>query len=676
MFNAVILCLEETPDFSYKFKPLIKLDNRTFIEHCMDNLLKYDDVIETYRFIVTDEQDELNGFEDFLHFNFKNISKKIIVYRLFNNTEGPYQALLKFINNNSPRNLIVCDCDCSINIQPLIRSYNTTVDVMMTFSEKIEGDYDCEKVAIKDKQIYKIYKGKDLPDMVNFKLTGCYFFKNTGLFEREKYSYFSEFLENNHQKFEIKLVEIKEAYFFKTPEMLEKTILERKNLETIVLNIDDILIKHNEQDSNDVRDNILIGDCVNVINKLYEKKMIILMSSRPENKKKDLMKLLSYYGIKFHKIILQVNPGTKYLVGAIQPWNVFTRQALAINLERDKGIDDLVFEENLNNDIEIIKTFNEHIFVMTRLIKFKSSDILSVRKSIIKNKNNNNRYFSLKRQYEDIKRMEYYTKLTPQIFKDCDNDYIYYYDMEYLENYDNLDKYNEKIIQGVLKSLLNNFKNELYSIRKINTDKNYWEDLLTRKVYPILEKYEKENSNYNHLINSKTLIINNKKYKGIRTLFKKINFKEINPKFLSPIHGDLNLSNIMFNDSTNEYKIINTGENDYLDFPGFDLGNLFKSIITKYNEWKMEYELILEGENGNIECDNNYFDYNLSKVDYISKIYSEILQFSLTKTKKIGIICMAMSLILFLPFIGELNSELSYYSLILSLVWLNNHALT
>ena len=45
--------------FNYKFKPFIKLDDRTFIEHVIDSFILYDSIITCYYFIITNEQEKI-----------------------------------------------------------------------------------------------------------------------------------------------------------------------------------------------------------------------------------------------------------------------------------------------------------------------------------------------------------------------------------------------------------------------------------------------------------------------------------------------------------------------------------------------------------------------------------------------------------------------------------------
>ena len=50
-FNIIIPMAGEGSRFDYKFKPFIKLDDRSFIEHVLDSFVCYDSNITCYYFI-------------------------------------------------------------------------------------------------------------------------------------------------------------------------------------------------------------------------------------------------------------------------------------------------------------------------------------------------------------------------------------------------------------------------------------------------------------------------------------------------------------------------------------------------------------------------------------------------------------------------------------------------
>lgn len=671
MYNIIILCAGEGTRFNNKFKPLIYLDNRTFIEHCLENFIKHNDIIENYFFIVTKEQEKNNNFRSFLLNKFEDIIHKINVVEIEKTTRGPYQTLRNFSTGNkfNYRNLIVCDCDHSINICPIIENYNEDLDLMIPiWNINLEDHRNWGKILIEDNKIVNFYEKEIVNKPGIYGMIGCYFFKHLNTLENNNvYINISDFLRNNYQKLNIKTVRINKAYFFGTPEMVEKTIIERRNLETIICDIDGVLLKHKSFSTDILEDNIILGDCVKKIKDLSNNNLIILMSARPERTRKDLEKLLFSLKIKYHKLILGVNPGTRYVINDIKPSNIFRRQAISFNLERDKGLDNLIFNEYENNKIKVLKVFKGGSFSKAFLIKKDFS--LFVRKCIFKKKGEEIHYEKLKRQCDDMKRFYFYNKLTPKILKEYDDDYHYYFDMEYLENYKTLDEFEEEKVKMALNNLLNILDNNIYCLKKRNNLDSFWNNFLEEKIYSKLKIFEKESLIFNHLINSKNVLINDKEYLGLREILKNIQLD--NPKFISPIHGDLTLENIMYNNE--EIKIIDMDGSKYLDSPCFDLGKLFQSIVSKFKEWKDNKNLILNLNPKNIKCNNDNFKYEFDNTKYLLEIFSNILEINLEETKKIGIFSMATYFIRFIPFMKKISQETAIYSLILSIVWLNNH---
>ena len=74
-----------------------------------------------------------------------------------------------------------------------------------------------------------------------------------------------------------------------------------------------------------------------------------------------------------------------------------------------------------------------------------------VRKHILKNKDDLMHYEKLKRQLEDIKRFSFYDKnLVPEVLGVKDEDHQYYFDLQYLENYKQLDEFADVVSQPIL----------------------------------------------------------------------------------------------------------------------------------------------------------------------------------------------------------------------------------
>ena len=96
--NIIILMAGESSRFNYKFKPFLFLDNKRFIEHCMDSFLPHSSLINSYNFIVTKKQEKDYNVKKNLKTIFEIVEDKINVIQLEKTTTGPYQTIIKGLN--------------------------------------------------------------------------------------------------------------------------------------------------------------------------------------------------------------------------------------------------------------------------------------------------------------------------------------------------------------------------------------------------------------------------------------------------------------------------------------------------------------------------------------------------------------------------------------------------
>ena len=76
-------------------------------------------------------------------------------------------------------------------------------------------------------------------------------------------------------------------------------------------------------------------------------------------------------------------------------------------------------------------------------------------KYIIKSNETHRHYLKLKRQVDDLRRFNfYYLGICPKILLEKENDYLYFFDMEYLKNYKTLDQ-------------IENYENRLLDVSKL-----------------------------------------------------------------------------------------------------------------------------------------------------------------------------------------------------------------
>ena len=678
MMNIIIPMAGESSRFNYKFKPFLYLDNKRFIEHCLDGFLAHDCMITSYNFIVTKEQEIQNNVTNMMKKIFINISDKICVIVIKEKTTGPYQTILQGIAEMKyMENIVICDCDHSIDISPIIEKIHKSVDIIIPLWNinreeqerwgKIVTDNNNNIVNICEKEIIKKEENINI-----FGIIGCYYFRTSNILYKDRYNNFSEYFKKYKDTKNILLIKIIKAYFFGTPAMVEETINKRRKLETIFCDVDGVLLKHNPHSNDNYEDNKLLGECVIKLKKWKcENKKIILATARPKETYNTFIKLLETLDIVYDEIVMGLNPGPRYLINDIKPSNPFVKQALAFNLTRDDGIDKLICSESDNYKINILKIFKGNSFSITYLLK--KDDNIFVRKYIKKNPKSLEHYERLKRQCEDLKRFVYYDKhLVPKILNEYDSSYDYYIDIEYLPNHKQLDEYNTEIQHRVLHTLLKRLSKNVYCFRKINNSTDFIEDFFDTKIYPKLKEFEKDCQVMNYLINGERVIINNKSYYGLRKVFELLNIHNFNTELINPIHGDLTLENILYDETIDDIKLIDMEGSRYVDSCYFDLGKIFQSIVSNYNEWNDIKVVVYDKTIDNIKCVDKYFDCVDSEYDTICNLFGKIMEVqNKSVIFKKGIFFMATYYIRFVQFRRKISEDHGIFAIIMAVVWLN-----
>lgn len=679
--NIIIPMAGESSRFNYKFKPFLYLDNRRFIEHTLDNFIRNDNQINTYNFIITEKQEIDNNVLNTLKIIFPNIANKINVVIITKKTSGPYQTILLALQNiilKDINNVIICDCDHSIDIDPILQKLNNNVQLLIPLWNLRDNEqHNWGKVIFFNKKIYRFCEKEYIIARENqeiYGLIGCYYFKNINLLLNiSTYLNISDFLHNNFKKLTIEFVNIKKAYFYGTPEMVENCIKQRRRLESVFCDVDGVLLKHSSHSNDNLNDNKILGDCVNKLNNWREEdKKIILVTARPKTTRSTFEKLLKELNIIYDDIVMGLYPGPRYLINDIKPSNPFVKQAVSLNVIRDDGIDNLLCNESSNYDIEIIKKFKGNSFSNTYLLR--RGNEYFVRKHILKIPKISDHCERLKRQYDDLKRFYYYnSNLVPKVLNENDNLYDYFIDIEYLPNHKQLDEYDIDIQYMVLYKVMENLRTSVYCYKKRNTSTEFIEEFFNTKIYPKLNQYENECDVMNYLINSDKVKINNKIYYGLRKIFNKLDIHNFNTEWINPIHGDLTLENILYDIKSDDVKLIDMEGSRYVDSSYFDLGKIFQSIVSNYKEWNVLETVVYDEKINDLKCVDKYFICKYEQYKTLCDLFGKIMEIEDTKLIfNKGIFFMATYFIRFVQFRRKISKQHGIYAIIMAVVWLNN----
>ena len=668
--NLIFPVAGEGSRFGGVFKPFNKIGDITFIEVTYEPFKKWKDKIESVIFICTEEQDKLFSVEKTM----KEIidHKNVKVVKLKNKTKGPYETISKSLGEiPCKESCIICDCDHSLNVDPIFNSVENNYDCIIPVWEFKEEEYqNWSKVVAKNNNIKMICeKEKVLADGLDVRgIIGCIYFKDLNFFKGGGVyvsDALSEMLKNNKV---MKTVDIDVAKFYGDPDMLERHVNFLRKQCTIFCDIDGTLVKHEPHSHCDFSKTEVLPGYRKINDWKNNGHKVILTTARNEKYREELICLLNKLEIKYDQLIMSLPSGPRIVINDRKPSKLFTKQSNCVDIKRDSGIHNINIEDYTeSSDIQVISKLNGNSFASTYLVNDHGN--VFIRKHIEKN-NNTVHYLKLKRQMEDIQRINFlWNDSTPKILSSSDNEYEFYYDMEYLENYTLVSDLEPKYQKEVLLNLLDKVEENLYSYKKEIEGMQWLQDHLDKKIFPKLEVYQKDKDFY-HLINEEEILINGKKYFGLRKVLSEIDKRNIKPRYIRQIHGDFTLENVMVDENLN-FKLIDMDGADYADAAELDLGKMCQSVLSRYSEWKNRDDLVLKLSHKDMVCCDDYFTIDGENLKSFFEKWSFILKEDYETTLIKGIFYMSMYFIRFVPFRVEVSKEHGIFAILMSIVWLN-----
>lgn len=579
-----------------EFKPFIDGTEKVFIELAKEPFHQYKDQFSfEYFFIYRQDQEDTYDVKRRLQDFFPNDSLHFCI--LPTKTSGPAETLARaalLYNLSGPA--FVCDCDHAINIQPMIQYLETQSipDILvplLAIKESEQANFG--KVKLSKQGIPMGFYEKEIvpfSDEYDVKgLIGCYFFKDISISKDFiTYTNISDLLPFYQKTHTIAFVTILEAGLFGTPESLIQYRFNLAKRMTFFVDIDGTLIylpKHVPYDASEAR--LLPG----AIEKLTEWKqqghIIVLTTGRETARREKLINMLQSLKVPYDQLVTNLRPGPRILINDKKPYSEIHQMAKAIQVRRNQGIAHIHVEKTP----EILEKLKGGSFANVYLIEKDGGK--RVRKYIEKSKENAIHVDTLRRQYDDLKRIEYYSPgLIPKLLGSWENDNEYYYDMEYLEHHKELSTFERSVQKEIVPKVLSKLKEDVYCYSKPIDGDQWMNQFLEEKIFAKYSYIESLGPAFGHLLNAKTLTIQGKSCRGIREYFaEKQNYKHLLPTSVSPIHGDLTLENILYDPTTKTFCLIDTSGSRYVDNQSMDTAKLLQSFLAKYETWDTRTDL-------------------------------------------------------------------------------------
>ena len=676
--NLVFPMAGDGSRFSYDFKPFLKLGDKTFIEHAVEPFYKFEKHIDNVYFIFRQDQEDSNGVSAYLKDNILFKSDKIKTCILPKKTPGPKKTVESLVENENIKNAIICDCDHKINVDKLFDSIIKTnfKEIVIPVKEIDEQQSkNWSKIVIQNDSIISIVEKEqvDFAKYLVYGIIGCVYFPSLEDFLGCQGEYISDYIRRKVFDGEnINLAKVGKSYFFGDPDMLKRTLEDRRSECSVFFDFDGVLVKHSNHSTNKLEDNTFIEENVKQIKKLKDAGHKIIITTARSSKTRDgFVKLLKHKGIPYDDIVMSLPSGPRVLVNDRKPSKLFTQQTVAHENTRD-GILEIESPFNVNigrNKEKILENMSENSGAKTFLLQDHTGKKF-VRKYLIKRGSDYQKHAdTLRKQYDDLNRFNHYKAgMCPKTIGIHENNYEIFYDMEYLEDYRVLSDLSDNMQDWVLKAAMKDMKTYIYSYdRKLSEQekRERFLNFVNEKINKKLNLFSKSNEQMNALINSDKLYINGEKKTCLRDIFKTGRILKFAPTRLSPVHGDLTLENIMYNIKTDTYKLIDMDGAKTTDTHFLDYAKLGQSLLSRYGEWK-NVEPNITYENESFFCDDTWFNCTQNDINKLKDLFT-FEEDSIDKC----IFYMSTYFIRFTPFRLKKGINHAIFALMMAVIWLN-----
>ena len=665
---------------SGQYRPFMPIGDETFIEAALRPFLQWMNMVERVVFICTERQAVDFQVEPRLKELFPQLTCQLI--RLKKATRGPAETLYHAVRQaeiSGPA--IICDCDHSIDVEPMFHMLrNEAADCILPVWDLRDEDLKAWSVAaVDDDNLVLGIAEKQLPDSAGefLGVIGCYYFEDVVAalrpFDTAPCSYISELIRHLIVQGKIvKVVRIHKAEFFGDQKRLRKTLAARAvRSGTIFCDLDGCIVRHEDEPCYDKPLDVLPGAIKRL--KAWQDVgfYICLTTARAAADESLLRQSLKAAGIPYDALISGLPSGSRYLINDRKPSTILMPQAQAFEVARDQGVEHLKLPQPQNR---VVKRFKGGSFAETLLVE--GDDGLFIRKRTSKDENLHRGYAKLKSQFRSLER---FSKLAPSLVPsplgEEDNSFEYYYDMEYLSGHRLLSQCSLEEREEGLRLLLRVFEHQIYSTSRSRNGAgpDWLIKHLGSKIYPKLEELQSNPRMYRLVVN-KNLWIDGERYPGLKDLLSiassSQNLHWLAPRCLSMVHGDLTFENVLYN--RNDVRVIDMDGADYVDALELDLGKLFQSLYSRYEEWahSPKVNLLKTVRDGQIVFQIETKEPEESIVGIMADFWSRILECPENQVIATGLFYMGLHLVRMVPFRLKVSEEQALYALASAIKWI------
>ena len=662
----------------FKYRPFIELGDETFIEAAARPFEKWSHVIDRLVFVCLDEHEVQHRVTARLHQMFPD--RRHTVISLSRPTRGPAETVVKAIEAAEiTGRVIVCDCDHSIDVDPLFRAIGEDAAECILPTWKLKGeDLRAWSVAAVSSQRVNGIAEKRLPegngDFVG--VIGCAYFADArslvSLFDGDRDAYLSDVVQKMIGRGDrVHAVSIDRAEFFGNPSKLASARARHSvRVGSIFCDIDGVLVEHEDVPDFTRPLRVLPGSIARLRAWMDHGYFVVLTTARDAAKEAAMRASLEAAEVPYHHLIMGLPSGPRFLINDRKPSALLVSQATAFEVERNQGIEHLSINQSFP---AVHRRFKGGSFAETLLVE--DDEKLFVRKRVSKRENLTLGYSKLKNQYRTLERFSRMSaNLVPALYAEQDNTFEYSYDMEYLPQHRLLSECEPAERGPAVRSLLGLLGERVYGNGTRGRSGADWlQAHLANKIYARLDAIL-AHPRLAPLVTSSEIMIDHVRYPGLQGLLSQVSTPEMIAK-LAPanfctVHGDLTFENVLY--SNGDVRLIDMDGADYVDAPELDLGKLFQSITARYEEWAhSDRPLIEAAPTGGFVCHYQAEGPDPQVHAICVEEWSRILSVSAEHVTLKGWFYMGLHLLRMVPFRLKVSEEQALYALANGVRWIS-----
>lgn len=662
----------QAPHAGFKYKPFLEIGSETAIQAAVRPFRSHlaSGAVHKLVFVCLKSQEAQYGVTARLWSMFHDLPIEVVT--LERPTRGPAETLVLAVDAARIAGpVIVCDSDHSVDVAPIFEAVQRDpVDCLLpVWSLRGEDLRSWAVAALASGGRVAAIAEKRLPDGAGdfFGVVGCVYFADIQRVARSfepSDGYVSALVSKLIAAgARVAAVPLSKLELFGDTKKLRQARARRDVvLGTVFCDIDGVVVTHEDVPSYDTGLRVLPGSIEKLQAWIDQGYMVVLMTARDPSFEDALRRSLATAGIPYHRLMMGLPSGPRFLINDRKPSAVLTSQAQAFEVERNQGIGHLHISPAAPT---ILRRFRGGSFAETLLIE--DDEKLFVRKRVTKRENLSLGYSKLKNQYRTMERFARLTEgLVPALYGEHDNTIEYSYDMEYLPGHRLLAECSEAEQEAGLARLLATMGERVYgNAAKIGAGEDWLVGHLGRKIYARLDA-ACAHAPLAALIASREVSIDGRVHPGLQALLARASSPDWLAKLAPPrvctVHGDLTFENVLYADG--DVRLIDMDGADYVDAPELDMGKLFQSVVGRYETWAhSDHELFDSVRGAEVATAHRGTSASPRLEDALVDGWAPILGAGRDEVRARGLFYMGLHLIRMVPFRLKVSEQQALYAL-------------